>query len=477
MGPLLETDLCVIGAGSAGLSVAAGAAQMGARVVLAESGRMGGDCLNYGCVPSKALLAAARVAAGGNGEAFGVTTGERRVDFAAVRAHVQNVIDRIAPHDSQERFEALGVRVLRGTARFASPNEVTVDATRIRARRYVIASGSGALVPPLPGLAEVSYFTNETIFGLTELPEHLIVVGGGPVGCELGQAFQRLGAQVSLVEAGRLLPKDDPELVDVLRARFLAEGMSLHEQTAVVAVAPRGSKVAVSLSQQGCARELVGSHLLLAVGRRPNLEGLELEAAGIEHDARGIPVDARLRTSNRRVFALGDVVGEGGGGQQFTHVAAEQAGIVLRNALFRLPARFHGAAVPWVTYCDPELSQVGLSEPAARARGERVEILRWPFAENDRAVAERDTKGLVKAIVTRRGRILGCSIAGAGAGELILPWSLAMANGLTIGAMAKVVAPYPTRSEASKRAAASFYAPKLFSQRTRKLVGFLLRLG
>jgi len=477
MATRIETDLCVIGAGSAGLSVAAGAVQMGARVVLAEKGRMGGDCLNYGCVPSKALLAAAKAAAGTGGERFGITTPPAQVDFAAVRAHVQGVIAQIAPHDSVERFEGLGVRVLQGAARFTGPDEVAIGETRVRARRYVVAAGSGPLVPPIPGLDRVPYLTNETVFDLEELPAHLIVVGGGPIGCELGQAFRRLGARVSLVEMASILPKDDPEAVAVLRARLLAEGVELHEGASVTAVEPDGEGVAVTLTTAEGETRLSGSRLLLAAGRKAKVEDLGLEAAGIAYDRRGIKVDARLRSSNRRVFAIGDVAGEGGGGLLFTHVAGQQAGIVIRNALFRLPARFDPRPVPWVTYGDPEVAQVGLTEAVARAAGERVEVLTRRFADNDRAVAERATEGFVKAVVTPRGRILGCSIVGPGAGELILPWCLAMTRGLKIGTLASLVAAYPTRSEASKQVAGAFYAPKLFSERTRRLVRLLLKLG
>jgi pyruvate/2-oxoglutarate dehydrogenase complex dihydrolipoamide dehydrogenase (E3) component len=474
MSATLTPDICVIGAGSAGLSVAAGAAQLGAETVLIEAHKMGGDCLNYGCVPSKSLLAAAHAAAAQRqAGGFGVQAGEPAIDFRAVHDHIHGVIAAIAPHDSEERFSGLGVRVLRAQACFAGPRDVVAGDFRIRARRFVIATGSTPLVPPLPGLERVSYLTNETIFDLVERPRHLLVVGGGPIGVELAQGFRRLGAAVAIVEMATLLPKDDPELVQVVRQRLHDEGVALHERTRVVGVEPTADGVALLTENDGNRGRIDGSHLLVAAGRRANIAGLDLAAAGIAHSATGIAVDSHLRTSNRRVYAIGDAVG----GLQFTHLAGYHAGIVIRHALFRLPARVDPRLVPWVTYSDPELAQIGLTEAAARAAGHAAQVLRWPFAENDRAQTERATAGLVKAVVTPRGRILGAAIVGRHAGELIQPWQLAMANGLRIGALATLVAPYPTLGEASKRAAGSFYTPQLFSKRTRRLVRFLRWFG
>ncbi|MFO1058272.1 MAG: FAD-dependent oxidoreductase [Dongiaceae bacterium] len=474
MAELLTPDICVVGAGSAGLSVAAGASQLGAATVLVEAGRMGGDCLNYGCVPSKALLAAAHAArAVGEAAAFGVAAGPARVDFARVRAHVREVVESIAPNDSEARFTGLGVRVVRAAARFTGPAELEAGALRIRARRFVLATGSAPLLPPVPGLAETPHLTNETVFELADLPEHLLVLGGGPIGCELAQAFRGLGAAVSLVERAQLLPKDDPELVEVVRRRLAADGIALHEGAEVVRAAPDRGGVALTLRQGDGERVLAGSALLVAAGRRPRLDGLGLAAAGIAHDGRGITVDAGLRTSNRRVYAIGDAVG----GLQFTHVAGYHAGLVIRSALFRLPARVSTAAIPWVTYTAPELAHVGLAEAAARERHGAIRILRWPFAENDRARTERVAGGFVKVVTTARGRILGASIVGPQAGELIQPWVLAIARGLGIGAMAQLVLPYPTLGEAGKRAAGSYFLPSLFGPRSKRLVRFLSRFG
>ena len=475
-GTYLDVDIAVIGAGSGGLSVAAGAAQLGASTVLIEKHVMGGDCLNTGCVPSKALLASAKAARRWQHDAaLGVTYAPPSVDFAAVNRHVHEVIAAIAPNDSVERFEGLGVNVIKGTARFVGPREIAVDGMRIRARRIVIATGSKAAVPPIPGLERVPYFTNETIFANTDLPRHLIVIGGGPIGIEMAQAHRGLGSQVTVLEAAHILPKDDPELVGRLRERLIADGIVIREGVRIARIEPaEDGLTAVLQAEDGGEERIDGSRLLVAAGRRPNVAELGLEQAGIVFSPKGIKVDARLRTSNRRVFAIGDVAG----GPQFTHVAGYHAGIVIRNALFRQPARVDYRALPWVTYTDSELAHVGLTEAEARAaHGDDITVLRWPYHENDRAQTERETAGLIKAITTRSGKILGASILGAHAGELIQLWVLAIGQGLNIKAIAGMIAPYPTLGEVSKRAAGSFFTPKLFSSRTRKLVRFLSWFG
>ena len=300
-----------------------------------------------------------------------------------------------------------------------------------------------------------------------------MIIGGGPIGCELAQAHRHLGAEVTLLEAATLLPKDDPELVDILRRQLLEDGVALHEGATVTAVEPDPAGIAVRFERNGASGRIAGSTLLVAAGRRPRVDGLGLEAAGIAHDPRGITVDAGLRTTNRRVYAIGDAVG----GCQFTHVAGYHAGLVIRSALFRLPARVDHRAIPWVTYTAPELAQVGLGEGAARERHGEIRILRWPFAENDRARTERTTRGMIKVVTGRRGRILGASIVGPQAGELIHPWVLAIQQGLKIGAMARLVMPYPTLGEVGKRAAGSYYLSTLFGERSKRLVRFLRRFG
>jgi len=470
----IDTDLCIIGAGSGGLSVAAGAAQMGANCILVERGKMGGDCLNYGCVPSKSLLAAGHAAHAINeAEKFGVKAVQPDINFAAVNAHVHGVIDGIATHDSVESFEELGVTVLQESGRFTGPRTLLAGDTLVRARRYVIATGSSPLVPQIPRIDEVPYLTNETVFDLKEAPGRLIVIGGGPIGLEMAQAHRQLGCDVEVVEALGILNKDDPELVEIVRRRLIGEGIILHEGAEVMGVAPAGSGVRVDLVRDSETSQIEGSHVLIAVGRTANVEGMGLEKAGVSYSRRGIEVDARLRTTNKRIFAIGDVAG----GFLFTHVAGYHAGIVIRNALFRLPAKVDHSAVPWVTFTVPEMAHVGLSENAANAAGMAPTILRAPFAENDRARAERSEEGFIKAIIGARGKVLGASIVGPSAGELILPWVLAVQGKLRVKDLASVIAPYPTLSEVTKQVASSFYTPSLFSERTRCIVRALARLG
>jgi len=471
---VLTPDICVIGAGSAGLSVAAGAVQMGASVVLVEKGKMGGDCLNTGCVPSKSLLAAAhRALLERQFPDLGVKLSSS-VEFARVSEHVKKVIASIEPHDSVERFEGLGVNVVKASAQFISPREIEAGEHKVRARRFVLATGSQPFVPPIDGLKHVPFFTNETIFDLTELPARLIVLGGGPIGCELAQAFRGLGSEVAVVEMNRLLPKDDPELRDVLRQKLIENGVQIFEGVRTQAIVAQASGIEVTVSSNGQAQSIEGSHMLVATGRRPIVHGLGLDYAGIEYSEEGVRVDSGLKTTNRRVYAIGDCVG----GLQFTHVAGYHAGVVVRNALFRLPSKASYRTVPWVTYTDPEVAQVGLTEEKAReVYGDNVRVLVSKFEENDRARAEGRNKGLVKVVTSMRGKIYGCGIVGPSAGELIQPWVLAMSNGLKIGSMATMIAPYPTLGEISKRAAGSFYTPTLYGPSTRALVKFLSRFG
>ena len=471
MSATLTPDVCIVGGGSAGLVVAAGAAQLGLDIVLVERALMGGDCLNFGCVPSKALIAAARVAqAQRSGAAFGIAPVEPAIDFGKVMDHVAGVIAAIAPNDSVERFEKLGVRVLQEEARFTGRTELQAGSHRIRSKRIVLATGSRPTVPPVPGLAEVPHFTNETIFANRILPSHLVVLGGGPIGLEMAQAFRRLGAKVTVLEAATCLAKDDPELAAIVVARLRREGVELHEKTRAARIERTAGGIAAVLEEGG---RIEGSHLLVATGHTPTTDGLDLDRAGIAHDKRGITVDDSLRTSNRNVWAIGDCNGR----YAFTHMAGHEASLFIRGALFRAPAKLDPSIVPWATYTDPELAQVGLNERDARARhGDGVKILRWTFAENDRAQTERDTDGLVKVVTDRRGRVLGAGIAGPQAGELIQSWCLAVAGRLKISTLASFVPPYPTLGETAKRAAGSYYTETLFGSRTQRLVRFLARL-
>ena len=463
-------DIAVIGGGSGGLTVAATAAQFGRKVVLFEKGRMGGDCLNYGCVPSKALIAAARQAQSMRGAGcYGIAAHEPQVDFALVNDHVHRVIAAIAPNDSVERFESLGVTVIPEPARFRDAATIEAAGKLYAARRMVIATGSRPAVPPIPGLGGVSYFTNETLFDNRLRPDHLIIVGGGPIGLEMAQAHRRLGSRVTVIEAFDPLARDDPELAAVVLARLAAEGVAIMARTPVTGLRKTADGIAAGTGGKGA---IEGSHLLLAAGRVANVEGLDLEAAGIAYTKLGVTVDAGLRTSNRKVYAIGDVAGAA----QFTHVAAYHAGLVIRNALFGLPVKAN-AAIPWVTYTDPELAQVGLTEKQARDRhGDDVKVLRWPFHDNDRAQAEGKTAGLVKVVAGRHGRILGAGIAGAQAGELIQPWILAIGNRLKLQAVATMIVPYPTLGEASRRSAVTAYAGLATNRWVRRAIGLVSTL-
>lgn len=472
---MIETDLCVIGAGSGGLSVAAGAVQMGARVVLIERGEMGGDCLNTGCVPSKTLLAAAAETARRRRADEGA---QAQTDFAKAMARVRGVIAAIAPHDSQERFEGLGVTVLRDEARFVAGDRLVAGGNEVRARRFVIATGSRPVVPAIPGLDRCDPLTNETVFELDRLPQRLIILGGGPIGVEMALAFQRLGSGVALIERDTLLMREDPAAVALVRARLLAEGVEIREGAEAVSAEPVADGVSLRIRTEGTDQASVsGERILVAVGRTPSIEALDLAAAGVERGKRGVLVDERLRTSNRRIYAIGDVAEGAAAGAQFTHVAGYHAGVVIRNALFKLPARASLTHAPRVTYAAPELAQIGLTEREAREqKGDAVRVIDIPFSENDRARAEARDEGFVKLMADPKGRILGVTIVGAQAGELIQTWALAMSARLRVRHVAGMIAPYPTLGEASKRAAGQFFAPALFSDRTRWIVRTLFRL-
>ncbi|RST86540.1 dihydrolipoamide dehydrogenase [Aquibium carbonis] len=475
MTTILKPDICVIGGGSGGLSVAAAAAAFGVPVVLIEKGRMGGDCLNYGCVPSKAMIAAAKHAHHmRHPGAFGIAPVEPGIDFAAVNAHIHAVIAAIAPHDSVERFTGLGVQVIQEAARFKDADTVVAGDVEIRARRFVVATGSSPLVPPIPGLDQVPYDTNETIFERVEQPGHLVIIGGGPIGMELAQAHRRLGSAVTVVEAAAALGKDDPELTAVVLERLRAEGIVICEHTKVVGVeTPEGGGVRLRVEGGSGAGTVEGTHLLVAAGRAANVKGLGLDAAGIAHDRRGIEVTPSMRTTNRRVYAIGDVAG----GLQFTHVAGYHAGLVIRAILFRLRARENRDIIPWVTFTDPELAHVGLTEAEAKKRGGRFHVMRWPYAENDRAQAERATTGFIKLVTNGRGRVLGATIVGANAGEMINLWALAVSKKLSVRDMAGYVPPYPTMSEIGKRASMSYFSSAARKPLVRRLIGFLRLFG
>ncbi|MEQ3708985.1 MAG: FAD-dependent oxidoreductase [Tateyamaria sp.] len=466
----IKTDVLVIGAGSGGLSVAAGASQMGADVVLLEGHKMGGDCLNYGCVPSKALIASGKAAYGqSHSDVYGVANVVPQVDYAAAKDHIRDVIAQIEPVDSQERFEGFGVNVIREFGHFISDTEVQAGDTVITARRIVIATGSSPFVPPIDGIDMVPYLTNETLWDLRDKPEHLLIIGGGPIGMEMAQAHVRLGSKVTVIEGAKALGKDDPEMAAIVLDNLRAEAVEIVEDTKASRIEGSDGEVTVH-SEDG--RRFSGSHLLVAVGRKANTDNLKLDVAGVETTRSGVKVDASLRTTNKRVYAIGDAAG----GLQFTHVAGYHAGVIIRSMLFGLPSKAKTSHIPWATYTDPELAQVGLTEAQAKdEHGDRLEVVRFHYEHNDRAIAERKTSGLIKVMVVK-GRPVGVSIAGHQAGELINLWALVLANKMKMSQVAAMVAPYPTIGEVNKRAAGAYFSPRLFdSDLVKRVVGLVQR--
>ena len=464
-----DVDLCVIGAGSAGLSMTAGAAMLDRNVLLFEGAEMGGDCLNHGCVPSKAILKAGKIAqAQRSGEKFGITPVEPKVDWGAVKAHIADVIATIAPVDSVERFEGLGATVISEYARFVDPNTVESETTRVRAKRFVVAVGSRASAPPIPGLDKVDYATNENIFSLETFPSHLLVIGAGPIGLEMGQTFRRLGAEVTIVDIAPPLGRNEPDHAQVLVSALSDEGITFYAPAKTKEVRQNKSGVEIELEDGTLIK---GSHLLVAAGRAPAVEGLGLEAAGITYDRRGIDTDDNLRTSNKKVYAAGDVA-KGMGG--LTHIAGHHAGSLFKN-FFLLPqglnAGFSTAKtdrMPAAIYTEPELANIGLSEAQAREQfGDAVQVAEFHFDENDRAIAERSTHGGVKIVVGKKGKILGGSVVGAHAGEMIHMLSVAMTGKMKASQLAQIISPYPTRSEAVKRAASSLFTESLFGPKSK----------
>ncbi len=466
-----SNDLVVIGGGAGGLVVASVAAQLGLRVALVEkASRLGGDCLHAGCVPSKTLIHTARVASlMRRGAEFGLDAITPSVDMGRISDHVHAVIDHIQQHDDPDRFRSYGCEVLFGRATFTDPYTVEVDGQPLRGRRFVIATGSRPAVPPIEGLADVDYLTNESLFDMRELPRHLVILGGGSIGVEMAQAFARLGSAVSLVERlPELLPHEDREIATLLRQRLLSDGIRVLTATEVQRVHTEGRDVHVECSG---GHRLRADKLLVATGRQANVDGLGLDAAGVEHNARGVTVDSRQRTSRRHIFACGDVCGP----YQFTHMAEYQAGIVISNAVFRFPKKTDYRVVPRVTFTDPELAHVGMTVREAAAQGVEATVLSFPFHGVDRALAEVEPYGLSK-FVTRKGRILGATILGAHAGELIHEVALAMQTGATVRDLSATIHAYPTLAQIHRRTANSGLSKTLFSSGTRRLVKWINRL-
>lgn len=467
-------DLIIIGGGVGGLVTASVAGQLGRDVVMIEKEeRLGGDCLHYGCVPSKTLIRSAEVARTvRNAGEFGIRAEGGETDLGAVMDRVRQVVEEIQLHDDPERFRGYGVDVRFGEARFVDSRHVEVNGETLAGKRFVIATGSRPAVPPIPGLDEIDYLTNETIFSQRELPKRLAVMGGGPIGLEMAQAFSRLGSEVSVIEmADQVLPREDPELTRELEGSLRHEGVRLLTGTAVEGVRREGGEIRLECRQGEEARTVTADHLLVATGRKANTESLNLDAAGVATERGLIRVDRRMRTSQRRIFAVGDCCGP----LPFTHVAEYQAGIVIANALFRFPKKADYRNIPWCTYTSPELARAGLTEAEARDRGLPVEVARFRFADIDRARAEGQRGGLFK-FVTSRGKLVGASILGPRAGELIHEPLLAMQAGLKLSTISGMVHAYPTLAEGNRRTVNTLFSPRLFAAGPRRLVRWLNRL-
>jgi pyruvate/2-oxoglutarate dehydrogenase complex dihydrolipoamide dehydrogenase (E3) component len=473
--PAARYHLVVVGAGTAGLVSAAGAAGLGARVALVERHLMGGDCLNVGCVPSKGILRAARAweearqAAG----RFGGPAVGGAPSFGAAMERMRRLRAGISPHDSAERFRSLGIDVFLGDGRFVAPDAVEVDGRRLRFRRAVIATGARAAVPPLPGLAEAGYRTNETIFNLTALPRRLAVLGCGPIGCELAQAFARFSSEVTLLgRPPRVLRREDDDAAALVAAALARDGVRLDLGVKVTAVRRDGLDKVLAIEGDGGRRELAVDEILVATGRQPNVDGLGLEAAGVRFTATGVEVDDRLRTANPRIYACGDVASP----FQFTHVADAQARIVIQNALFFGRAKASALTVPWCTYTSPEVAHVGLYERDARDRGLEVESLTVPLADNDRAVLDGEDEGFLRVHLQRGSdHILGATLVAEHAGDMLGELCLAVTQGIGLGSIAGVIHPYPTQAEVIKKAADTWRRGKL-TPRVKKLFGWWFRV-
>ena len=442
----VDYDVVVIGGGSGGLVVASAAAQLNAKVALVEKDRLGGDCLWYGCVPSKSLIHASRIAYEVNHSSrFGIYTNPPQINFAEANAHVQRAIAAIQPHDSPERFRGLGVEVIFGSGQFVDRQTFKVNGRRLQSRSFVISTGSRPTVPSMPGL-QAGFLTNEQIFDLKERPDSLAIIGAGPIGCELGQTFQRLGTQVTMISSeGQILPKEDPEAAEVVSRQLESEGIRILKGVKAQRVEVVNGKKYIYAG----AEKVAVDEILVSVGRTPNVDTLNLEAAGVDYDKTGIKVNDKLQTTNPRIYGCGDVIG----GYQFTHVAAHEATVVIKNTLFFPLSKVDYRVIPWATFTDPELARVGLTEEQARNRyGDDIEVLKQSYEGVDRAQAEAATDGFAKIITRRNGEILGAHLVGASAGEIIHEIVLAMSHNLKVSALSGIHI-YPTLSEINSKAA------------------------
>ena len=474
-----EYDLGIIGGGAAGLTAAAGSAQFGAKTILIEkSSKLGGDCLHYGCVPSKTLIRTAAVwNLARRSSAFGLPALTLPpVDLGAVMDRVQAVIEKIQHHDSPERFCGLGAEVHFGSPAFADDHVVELNGKRIAAKNWIIATGSSPVVPPIEGLASVPFWTNEMVFSQRTLPGRLIVLGGGPIGLEIAQAFARLGSKVTIVEfMDQIIGPEDADIAEILKARFEADGVTILTGTKALKVESKGAAIRLTVgpaAQEGPSAAIEGDALFLSTGRKPNIGDLALEKAGVAFTPRGIPTNNRLKTNIPHIYACGDVNGQ----FPFTHVAGYEAGIALTNAILHLPRKLDYGKIGWCTYTDPEVASIGFNEKRARKEGLDYRIIEERFEENDRAQAEGETMGKIKILLDKNDKLLGCQMMGAHAGELIHEWIIAMSGGVKLSTMAGAVHVYPTLSEISKRVAGRVFADKLFGDRTKSILKLLFSL-
>ena len=445
-----QYHIIVIGAGSAGLTIASGAAGLGAKVALIENHKMGGDCLNYGCVPSKTFLKSAHLARDiSRAPEFGLNVKLKEVDLKLIMDRVKAVIAEIAPHDSKERFESLGADVLLGNSRLVDNHTVEIDGRKITGKKIVIATGSTARIPDIPGLDKVDFLTNKTIFDLEELPQHLIIIGGGPIGLELGQGFRQLGSKVTIIDRNdHLFPKDDPEVWQVMKKVLERDGIKLCLQSSTQKVSQQKSEINVEIDLQGERKTIRGDALLVSAGRAPDTASLQLDKVGVRTDKRGyIITDKDLRTSVKNIFAAGDVTGP----FQFTHMAGYQGGKVVPNAIMGLKQKVKYNLVPWTTYTKPEVAHVGYTQPWAEDLGIYHESLIIQLDEIDRAKAENDRDGFLKLILGKRGKIIGATLVGEKAGEMIPLASLAISRGMKASAFASLIFSYPTEAEIFQR--------------------------
>lgn len=465
----LTPDLCVIGAGTGGLAVAAGAAAMGVQVVLVEKGEMGGCRLSIR-LPTQALLNAAHAAHHARTHAIpGVRTADVEIDFPRIMAHVRASLRALEPEHSERRYRAMGVQIVRAAARFIAPDKVEAGGVVIRARRFIVATGAAPFIPAIPGLEQIRFLTSESVFALDTLPDRLVILGAGPAGVELAQAFARLGSRVTLVDQDRALAQEDVEFADVVTAALRRDGVEIREHAHVTSAEATAAGFALNLED---GARIEGAQLLVATGRRPNVEGLGLEAAGVRKMRDGALAGANLRTTNRRIH----VIGAAAGGLQTSQAAAYHARLVLRAALFRLPVRATEESASRLLSTDPEFAACGLGEAEARARHGAVRVLRWPVAHHEKARIEGVVAGHAKLVVARNGRILGAAVAGPGAGELIGMWQVAVARRLKLSDMAALALPHPTLNEVAQRAALAGFRPGA-SRWLRVLLGVLRKLG